>query len=60
MPATAMPTTTAVSTATMLLSDCRSTSNGECKCRDYCQQDAFHDHLLDDVILDLTQEAKFG
>jgi hypothetical protein len=63
MPATTMSATTVsaatVSAATML-SKCRSASNGERKCRDHCQQDAFHDHLLDDVILDLTQEAKFG
>jgi hypothetical protein len=59
MPATTLPGSAVVSAATVL-SKCRSASNGECKCRDYCQQDAFHDHLLDDVILDLTREAKFG
>jgi hypothetical protein len=59
LPATTVPGSAVVTAATML-SERRSTSNGECKCRDYCQQDAFHDHLLDDVILDLTQEAKFG
>jgi hypothetical protein len=62
MPATTMSATVSAATvsAATMLSKCRSASNGERKCRDHCQQDAFHDHLLDDVILDLTREAKFG
>jgi hypothetical protein len=59
MSATTVPAPAAVSAATML-SECRSAPDGERKSRDHCQYDAFHDHLLDDVILDLTPEAKFG
>jgi hypothetical protein len=60
--ATAMPAATALPAPALpaVLGEGRSTTKGEPKRRNHCQQNTFHDHLLDDTILDLTHKTKFG